>query len=217
MERTVKKDNYLALDTSGNHMAVIAVKEDVAHSVFLPDCAMRHSVSLLPAIDEALKKAELRLEDCDFFSAVVGAGSFTGIRIGISAIKGFCLAFHKPSLPVTSFDVAAYNAVDGPKGKTLCLVDALHDSYYACGYEDGIVVYPPAYLTEEEVLQLQSEGFTLTAFAPLPIGEKTKVAITDPVLGLQNAVKALSEMSAFAPLDALYVRKSSAEINKGQV
>lgn len=209
--------NYLALDTSGNHLAVIAVKDGKEFSVFIPDCAMRHSVSLLPAIDEALQKAALRLEDCDFFAAVVGAGSFTGIRIGISAIKGFCLAFDKPSLPVTSFDVAAYNTINGGTGKKLCLVDALHDSYYACGYEDGKVVVLPAYLSEEEVFALQEQGFSLTAFAPLPIGEKTEVELTDPIIGLQNAVKALSAKGAFAPLDALYVRKSSAEINKGQV
>lgn len=217
METKTENKNYLALDTSGSHLAAIAVKAGVAHSVFLPDCAMKHSVSLLPAIDEALKKADLRLEDCDFFAAVVGAGSFTGIRIGISAIKGFCLAFKKPSLPVTSFDVAAYNAIDGTKGKLLCLVDALHDAYYACGYENGEVVLSPAYLTEEEVLALEKQGYALTAFAPLPISEKAQVTLTDPVMGLQNAVKALSEKGAFAPLDALYVRKSSAEINKGQV
>ncbi len=130
--------NFLAVDTSNNHLAVLAVKNGVAHTVFIPDCAMKHSVSVMPAVEEVLKKADMRLEECDFFSAVVGAGSFTGIHIGISVVKGFCLAFGKPALPVTSFDVLAYNALDG---KVLCLVDALHDSYYACGYEQGKVVY----------------------------------------------------------------------------
>ena len=54
----------------------------------------------------------MTLGDCDFFAAVVGAGSFTGIRIGISAVKGFCAATGKPALPITSFDVAAYNTID---------------------------------------------------------------------------------------------------------
>ena len=142
--------NFLAVDTSNNHLAVLAAKNGSVQTVFLPDCAMKHSVSIMPAVEEALKKADLRLEECDFFAAVVGAGSFTGIRIGISVAKGFCLAYGKPALPVTSFDVAAYNAVDGSKGKLLCLVDALHDAYYACGYENGEVTLAPAYLTEEE-------------------------------------------------------------------
>ena len=202
--------NYLAVDTSGNHLCVIACKNGKTHSVFLPDCAMKHSVSVLPAIDEALKGADMSLADCDFFAAVVGAGSFTGIRIGISVIKGFCLAHHKPALPVTSFDVMAYNETNG---KVLCLVDALHGCYYACGYEGGKVVYPPAYLTEEEVLALAADGYVLYSVSALPIGEKTAVKTVDPVLGLANAVCALSKQERFGDLTALYVRKSSAELN----
>ena len=204
--------NFLAVDTSNNHLAVLAVKNGVAHTVFIPDCAMKHSVSVMPAVEEVLKKADMRLEECDFFSAVVGAGSFTGIRIGISVVKGFCLAFGKPALPITSFDTLAYNALDG---KVLCLVDALHDCYYACGYEQGKVVYPPAYLTEEEVLNLASEGYTLVAGTSLPLAEKVSVTLVDPCVGLEKATKALGEMEKFGELSALYVRKSSAELNRG--
>ena len=205
--------NFLAVDTSNNHLAVIAVKNGVAHTVFIPDCAMKHSVSVMPAVEEALQKAEMSLAECDFFAAVVGAGSFTGIRIGISVVKGFCLAFGKPALPVTSFDVLAYNALDG--GKVLCLVDALHDCYYACGYENGEVTYNPAYLTEEEVLSLATEGYTLVACTNLPLAEKVSVTVVDPCVGLEKATTALGEMGKFGELTALYVRKSSAEINRG--
>ena len=204
--------NFLAVDTGGSYLTVVAAKDGQLFSSYVPDCAMKQSVSVMPAVEEALKKADMRLEECDFFSAVVGAGSFTGIRIGISVVKGFCLAFGKPSLPITSFDTLAYNALDG---KVLCLVDALHDSYYACGYEQGKVVYPPAYLTEQEVLDLASEGYTLIACTSLPLAEKISVTLVDPCAGLEKATKALGEMEKFGELSALYVRKSSAEINRG--
>ncbi len=204
--------NFLAVDTSGNFLTALAVKDGKSFSVHLPDCAMKHSVSVMPAIDEVLKKADMRLEECDFFAAVVGAGSFTGIRIGISVVKGLCLAHGKPSLPITSFDVAAYNGIDG--GKTLCLVDALHDCYYACGYEGEKVVYPPAYLSSEEVLFLQKEGYRLRSTGGIPL--TTEVERVDPVVGLQKAAEALSKAGAFAPLTAVYVRKSSAELNLGK-
>ncbi|MBQ7949015.1 MAG: tRNA (adenosine(37)-N6)-threonylcarbamoyltransferase complex dimerization subunit type 1 TsaB [Clostridia bacterium] len=207
--------NFLAVDTSNNHLAVLAAKAGKVHSVFLPDCAMRHSVSIMPAVEEALKKADMRLEECDFFAAVVGAGSFTGIRIGISVVKGFCLAFNKPALPVTSFDVAAYNALDGAD-KKLCLVDALHDCYYACGYENGEVVYSPAYLEEEEVLALVQEGYAPVSCTELPIAKKVSVLSADPCKGLERAVVALSDAGKFGELTALYVRKSSAELNLGK-
>lgn len=201
--------NFLAIDTSCDYLTVILRKDGETFTCFLPDCAMRHSVSLMPAVDELLQKANAKLEDCAYFAAVVGAGSFTGIRIGVSAVKGMCLAYGKPSLPITSFDVAAYNAIDR---KILCLVDALHDCYYACGYENGEVVYPPAYLTEEEVLTLADE-YSLYACAPLPIGEKTKLTVVDPVKGLEKAALCLSEKEQFGDLIPLYVRKSSAELN----
>ncbi|MBO5240993.1 MAG: tRNA (adenosine(37)-N6)-threonylcarbamoyltransferase complex dimerization subunit type 1 TsaB [Clostridia bacterium] len=203
--------NFLAIDTSGNYMSVVAVKNGEAFSTFLPDCAMSHSVLLMETVDEVLARAKMRLDECDFFAAAVGAGSFTGIRIGISAAKGFALATGKPTLGVTSFDVLAYNAIGG---KRLCLINASHDCYYACGYENGEVVYPPTFLTEAEVLALSEKGFTLVAGAPLPIALKIAVQTVSPVEGLQNAVLALSEKAeAFGELTALYVRKSSAEIN----
>ena len=205
--------NFLAVDTSCNYLTVIAAKNGEVFSTHIPDCAMKHSVTLMNAVDETLKKANMSPLECDFFASVVGAGSFTGIRIGISVAKGFCLAYDKPALPVTSFDVAAYNAIENKK-KILCLVDAMHDCYYVCGYDEkGEICYAPAYLTEEETLALAAEGYQLVACAQMPIGEKVQLEIVDPAQGLVNAVIALSEKSAFGELSALYIRKSSAEIN----
>ena len=204
--------NFLAVDTGCGYMSVVAAKDGKIFSSYLPDCSMRHSVLLMQTIDETLKKADLTLDECDFFGAVVGAGSFTGLRIGISAIKGFALAKGKKTLPITSFDVAAYNAID-TQGKILCLVDALHGSYYACGYENGEVIYPPAYISETEVYALQSAGYRLRSCETLSLNGVEK---TDPVLGLQNAAIALGKREKFGELTALYVRKSSAEINAEQ-
>ncbi len=203
---------FLAVDTSNHYMSVVAVKGEKVYASFTPDCAMKHSVLLLSKIEETLQAADMQLADCDFFCAVVGAGSFTGIRIGVSAIKGFALATGKKTLPITSFDCVAYNALDG--GKILALVDAAHDSYYACGYERGEVVLPPSYLSEEEVLELVEKGYAPYACDELPITKKTPVTRVNPTTGLINAAKALAAKGAFGELNALYVRKSSAEENR---
>ena len=208
--------NFLAVDTGGSYLTVVAAKNGQLFSSYVPDCAMKQSTMLMNVVDETLKKANLTPAECDFFASVVGAGSFTGIRIGISVIKGFCLAENKPALAVTSFDVAAYNTIENKDEKILCLVDALHDSYYAAGYCGGKLVYEPAYLSEQEVLDLVNEGYVLRACAALPIAEKAAVKVVDPVEGLKNAVVALAEQNAFGALTALYVRKSSAELNLGK-
>lgn len=202
--------NFLAVDTSGGYLSVVARKGEKTFSSFTGDCAMKHSVLLMGKIDEALKALDMHPADCDFFGAVVGAGSFTGIRIGISAIKGFALAENKRTLPVTSFDLMAYNAID--TGKILCLIDALHGYYYACGYENGEVVYPPAYISEEEVMALVKAGYALRSLEKLNV----QTELVSPVKGLQNAVETLSDSEKFGELTALYIRKSSAEINAGR-
>lgn len=199
-------------------MSVVARKNGEFFSAFLPDCSMRHSVLLMETVDSVLKRANLKISECDFFATAVGAGSFTGIRIGISATKGFALASSKPTLPVTSFDTLAYNTIDGKgvgaSGKILCLINALHDCYYACGYENGKIVYPPAFLTEAEVLELCGNGYALVSATELPIASKAQVITVSPLEGLKNAVCALSQNpQAFGELSALYVRKSSAEMS----
>lgn len=211
-------ENFLVVDTSCKYLSVVACKDGQTFSCFVPDCAMRHSTTLMEKIEETLTKANLTLDTCDFFGAVVGAGSFTGIRIGISAIKGFCLASGKPALPITSFEVSAYNAIEKTQGggKILSLVDALHGYYYACGFEKGEIVYPPAYLSEEEVLALAKAGYTLCSCEKLAIAEKHPVVECDAVDGLAFATRALAKKGKFGELTALYIRKSSAELNAGR-
>ena len=97
-------NNFLAVDTSSRYLTVLAVKDGKPFLRHLPDCAMRHSVMLMDEIDKTLTQAGLTPAECGFFCAVTGPGSFTGIRIGISAMKGFALGTGKKLKPVTSFD-----------------------------------------------------------------------------------------------------------------
>ena len=80
--------NFLVIDTSSRYLTVAAVKDGETALRHLPDCAMRHSVMLMSEIDKAMNKVGLAPADCDFFAAVTGPGSFTGIRIGVSAANG---------------------------------------------------------------------------------------------------------------------------------
>ena len=199
--------NYLAIDTANEYLSVVARVGETVVSRYLPDCAMKHSTALMTEVDSLLQEAGFTLSQFDFFAAVVGAGSFTGIRIGVATVKGLALATKKPTLPITSFDVLAYNGVEG---KTLCLIDALRGNYYACGYDKKGECFSPAYLGEDEVLSLHSQGYALRAHRPLAI-ETEQVS---PVTGLQKAVESLSnEEKNFGELSALYLRKSSAELN----
>ena len=200
--------NYLAIDTSGEYLTVIAKHGERTERVFRPDCLAKHSVVLMDEIDGVLSRAQMTAAECDFFAVVVGPGSFTGIRIGIATVKGLAFAAGKQVLPVTSLDCIAYSVEDAP---VLALVDAGHGAVYACAYEkDKSVAVPPAYRTGEEAAEL-AEKYVPYAEKQLFFGGK-EAAIADVCLGLERAVEAKKDALAdAAELTALYLRKSSAE------
>lgn len=194
--------NFLAIDTSSRYLTVLARKGEISVLRHLPDCAMRHSVILMGEIDGALREAGLSPEQCDFFGAVTGPGSFTGIRIGIATAKGFALATGAKLCSVTSFDLAAYNVTDE---NFHVVIDAAHEHCYVCGYgKDKKITLAPCYLTFGEVRALNTPLF---GFEDLPFENYRKL---NPKDCLAAAVAAkqddLSEKMA-----ALYVRKSQAE------
>lgn len=191
--------NFLAIDTSSRYLTVVACKGDKVVERHTADCAMKHSVMLMDEIDLALKKARLSPAECDFFAAVTGPGSFTGIRIGISAVKGFCTALSKPSLALTSFDVAAYNIKEQTFGVA---VDAGRGKYYFKGY--GAAECAPAYLGGEEIEKL---GIKLFGFEELELKNYNRVEIKGKLYGA--AISRAGE--AGGKLGALYIRKSQAE------
>ncbi len=189
--------NYLAINTSQSSLTVIAKKGKTLCVSEVEDAAAQHSVRLMPEIDAMLKEANLTLAECDFLACVVGPGSFTGVRIGISAVKGLCLAAGKPALAVTSLDVLAYAERGGAR---LALVDAGNGFSYACGYDaDNNIEYAPARIPAEEVARLESCGYRA-------------VREGDAAKGLQAAVEAkCNEIAPASALKALYLRRSAAE------
>ena len=116
----------LIVDTTVKRAYVAAFDGEKTSVVYLAEGVSTAS-ALIPAVREALSALSLRNEDLDGVSAVVGPGSFTGIRIGVSFINAFAFALSVPRFRITSFDVM--RAVRD--GAPAYGVDAGHDSYYA--------------------------------------------------------------------------------------
>ena len=121
--------NYIAIDTSGKTLTVVFCKDDKIYSHHDTKCGLQHSTTLMPVIEKMANDIGFDFNSADFFACVVGAGSFTGIRIGVSTIKAFCFAYNKPCLSITSFDTIAYNS---KSGKVLSVSDAKHNGFYVC-------------------------------------------------------------------------------------
>lgn len=198
--------NYLAIDTSGKNLTVVIKKDGEYFTYFDTECGVSHSVDLMPRVEELAKKAEFDFSACDFFACVVGPGSFTGIRIGVATVKALCFAYGKPALSVTSLDTLAYNENGG---KVLAVIDAKHNGFYVCGYQDLKVIVPPKYILRDELEQIVGD-FKAVAISEIDGFNITPVSVKDGLIKAieLNVDKISGDLSA---IDPVYVRKSQAE------
>ena len=83
--------NILAVDTAGKTASVALMKDGrLLYEAFL-DGGLTHSETLLPMIDTCLKTCGMSCADIDLYGVNAGPGSFTGLRIGLAAVKGLAL------------------------------------------------------------------------------------------------------------------------------
>lgn len=73
---------------------------------------LTHSQTLIPLMESLLESAELKMSDIDCFAVSTGPGSFTGLRIGVSAIKGIAFGTNKSCIAVSSLEALAYNLIE---------------------------------------------------------------------------------------------------------
>ena len=123
----------LAIETSGSNCSVAIATEDKIIANFSCNTGTTHSQNLMPMIDQALKFANLELNDIDIFSCSVGPGSFTGLRIGIASVKGMALSLNKKVISVSSLLGLAYN-IGYFDGIIASVIDARNNNVYSALY-----------------------------------------------------------------------------------
>ena len=131
----------LAFDTSSRTASVALLRDrDVLYNAILHK-DRNHSEVLLPAIDEACRLSNVPVRNIDLFACTIGPGSFTGLRIGVSTLKGLMLATGKPAAGISSLAALALNV-----GETDAVIGSMMDAgrgqvylaYYRYG-EDGVL------------------------------------------------------------------------------
>ena len=120
----------LALDTSGKMASCALLQDGVVLDLLQQDSQMDHSRLMLPLCEQLLQKHGLTFADVDVYAAVVGPGSFTGVRIGTAAVKGFAWAQDKPCAGVSSLQAMACDCTED--GVLCCSLKARPgESFYA--------------------------------------------------------------------------------------
>lgn len=133
----------LGFESSAKSASVALCDENGLVSQYFQNSGLTHSRTLLPMAEDMLKNLSLTLSDIDLIAVAQGPGSFTGIRIGVSAVKGLAWAADKPVCGVSTLAAMAYNGVAFPEGSLLCCVmDAKRSQFYNANFviKDGIPV-----------------------------------------------------------------------------
>ena len=123
----------LALDTATQSCSVAIVDDGSLRAEATRVNSKTHSRHLMDLINTVCRIADLKAEDVDGFAVTIGPGSFTGLRIGISTIKGLAFSLGKPVAGVSSLDALAWQCAQG--AYLICpLLDARKKEVYACRY-----------------------------------------------------------------------------------
>lgn len=127
----------LGIETSTTITSVALSEEDKILGQITIKAATTHSKALLPMIDYLLDLINVKLNSIDVFAVSGGPGSFTGLRVGFSAAKGFAVAGNKPIAVVPTLEGIAYNiCFESNAGKMICpLIDARCENVYTALFE----------------------------------------------------------------------------------
>ena len=141
----------LAFESSAKAASAALVKDGRLISQYSQCSGLTHSRTLLPMGEDMLKNAELKLSDVDLIAVAHGPGSFTGIRIGVSMVKGLAWAAEKPCVGVSTLEALAWHGVAA--GGYVCpVMDARRNQVYNAIFkiEDG----RPVRVTEDRPIAL---------------------------------------------------------------
>ena len=167
------QNNVLAVDTSSRILSVAIAKGDDA--VFEANLAgtPRHSEQLIDLIDQGLRTLRLKKDDLDEFLWGLGPGSFTGLRIGLSVLKGFHLGFGRRAFGTSSLDLIALGTGVGTGDLAVC-VDARREHIYTAVYrfQSGGVrkILRDTLLSFDELIARIHSKMVLTGDALSPYG-----------------------------------------------
>lgn len=201
MSVDTKLPTVLAVDTSGPVAGCAVLAGGKIVHLTAMNHGLTHSETIMPAVDAALEGAGLRCEDVDVFAAVAGPGSFTGVRIGVCAVKGLAHAAGKPCAAVHALEALAMNFY-GYDGLCCPILDARRGQVY-CAAFDMTGGYPARAL-EDAALPLDE------FLASLP-GDRKLAFVGDGVPAYGEAVrKALGERALIAPAHLRDLRADAA-------
>ena len=227
----MNKMRILAVDTATTSCSVAIVDKTSLISEFTIDREETHSKHLMDMIKAVLRMSGFNLSDVDGFAVTRGPGSFTGLRIGISTIKGLAVASKKPVVGVSSLETLAFQ-VSYSRSLICPILDARKGEVYFSRYrflnghlkkQTGECVAPPdqaiddlnesclfvgngALLHKKMILEKMGKFASFTSLTQNTIRASTMAYLSMAKFENNNT----DDIEKILPY---YIRKSDAELN----
>lgn len=194
----------LALDTSAKAASCAVLKDGLLLCESFINAGLTHSVTVMPMVRDMLDLAGITLEDIGLFAVSAGPGSFTGLRIGVSAVKGMAMALDKPCAAVSTLEALAYNLASF-RGIIVAAMDARRNQVYTAAFRSGGQLEP------ENIMRVtQDEALPVSGLA-----ERLK-SYTEPVMLVGDgaelcygSMRGMLPNVSLAPANLLHQRASS--------
>lgn len=163
----------LAIDTALDACAAGILDTDEGRLIAQETLPMKrgHAEALMPLIARVIESARIAFTVLDRIAATTGPGSFTGLRVGLSAARGIALAAGKPVVGVTTLAAFAAPVIgEDRKPPVISAIDARHDQvYFQAMRSDGAALIQPRVARIEEALAASRFG------APHLVGNAAKL------------------------------------------
>ena len=219
--------SILAIDTSWKHGSLALARGDAENFELLETAPLTggaFSAELVPQIAAVLARRKLPKQSIDGFAVVSGPGSFTGLRVGLAAIKGLVEVLKKPIAVVSVLEALAI--ASGASGRVCAALDAQRGEVFVGEYdvypktlqassvrEESLVTceaFPAALPVRARVVTSDASISTLVPTGATVLQIKRPGAETTARIGLRRLLA--GKTIPAEDLDANYVRRSDAEI-----
>ncbi|WP_316637303.1 tRNA (adenosine(37)-N6)-threonylcarbamoyltransferase complex dimerization subunit type 1 TsaB [uncultured Ruminococcus sp.] len=186
-----------SVDSSATPASVCLFEDDKIIAEYYLNTGFTHSQTLMAMLESVLKISGKRADDIDLYAVNSGPGSFTGVRIGVSAVKGMAYAQDKPCVEVSTLESMAYNFLDSHTIVCACMDARRKQVYHGLFRVDGDRIER---LCEDKAIAIEE------LLSGLPNGEEIILVGDGAELVYQSAEEPAVKL---APPNLRYQRASS--------
>ena len=120
----------LAFESTAKACSVALCEDDFLIAQSYQNSGLTHSTTLMPMAQDLLRNCGMKLSDVDCLAVAIGPGSFTGLRIGISTVKGLAWGGNIPCVGVSTLEAMAWNLAHMEGETVCCAMDARRKQVY---------------------------------------------------------------------------------------